>query len=179
MMGSTSSCMEWLGVTTPLAILLSTIVAVVAIVFARKNARQQKSVDLLFSLRKEKTFVESMQALRQWRRDITDNELDKIGSLMTTKGSMDQMPEKDKELLSRARNITYVLNCFEDISIGVKHGIFDEGIIRNSIVSAFIETWDDTERSILKLREMEGNQAYYEVFEDLAKQWKKWKNRAK
>lgn len=169
---SSISCMEWLGVATPLAIVLSTIVAVVAVVFARKNTKQQKSIDLLLSLRKERIFVASMRALRQWRRDTTDNELDKIGKLMTSTLDIDKIPPEDKKLLAKARNVTYILNYFEDISIGIKHGIFDEKIIKNSIISAFIETWDDTERSVSKLREIEKNQAYYEVFEKLAKRWK-------
>lgn len=171
MTGSSSSCMEWLGGATPLAIAVSIVVAIAAIRFARKNAKQQKSIDMLFSLKRDDKFVSNIQELRRWRKHTTEEEREKIGKLMGS--DIEKIPEEDKELLSRARTIIYILNCFEDISIGIKHGIFDERIIENSITSTLVEIWDATKRSIQELRKVEGNKAYFEEFEALAKRWQK------
>ena len=160
--------LEWQG-ATPLAILLSAITAIVAIWYARKNTRQQKTVEFLFSLQQIPEFWESLAALRALHANVTQEELQKIGALIGEPRGIEN--EKCEKRLSNVKTFRYILNIFENISIGILHGIYDEKIVKEMFVSSFIATWTYAKPVAMKVRETRKKESYYESYEKIAERW--------
>lgn len=160
--------LEWQGVT-PLAILFSAITAVVAIWYARKNARQQKTVEFLFSLQQMPDFWDSLATLRALHAKVTPEELQQIGMLIGEPRGIEN--EKCEERLSNVKTFRYILNVFENISIGISHGIYDEKIVKEMFVSSFISTWTYAKPVAMKVREVRKKESYYEAYEKIAEKW--------
>ena len=161
--------LEWQG-ATPLAILLSVIIAVVAIWFARRSTRQQNAIDLLLSLQKEPKFWESLIAVRAQHNHVTPGDLHKIGELMA---KPDELVNETDEMRGKVQNFRYIMNVFENMSVGIRHGIYDEGILKEMFRTSFIMTWRYVEPVVTKIRETRQKDTYYEVYEKVAEKWQK------
>lgn len=160
--------LEWQG-AIPLAILFSTFIAVVAIWYARKNARQQITVEFLFSLHQIPDFWDNLARLRALHANASPEELQKIGMLIGEPRNIEN--EKCDERLLNVKTYRYILNIFESISIGILHGIYDEKIIKEMFVSSFISSWTYTKPVAMKIREVRKKGSYYEAYQKIAERW--------
>ena len=163
----------WQGLTN-LAILFSAGIAIKAIRSARRNTQQQNAIELLLSLQRDREYLDNLQELRTWRKRVTQGDLVKMAELLTARREAEG--EEDKDILKKSRNVLRILNYFEDISIGIGHGIYDEKIIKEAFVSTFIETWEDAKPVVLKIREIENKKSYFGVYEKQAERWKQTDN---
>ena len=161
--------LEWQGLTN-LAILFSAAVAIAAIRSARRNTRQQRAIELLLSLQRDQGYLDNLHELRTWRKRVTRGDLVRMAELLTAR--REAKNSEDEDVLAKSRNVVRILNYFEDISIGIKHGIYDEEIIKEAFVSTFIETWEDAQPVVLKIREIEDKRSYFGICEEQAERWK-------
>ena len=161
--------LEWQG-ALPLVLFLSVIIAIIAIFYARKNVRQQNSIELILSLQKESKFWESMTSIQAQRNHITQGDLHKIGELIGNSSNLEN--EKD-EMRKKVENFRYIMNVFENVSVGIQYGIYDDSILKEMFRTSFVMTWNCSKPVVIKIREIRQKNTYYEIYEKVAKRWQK------
>lgn len=88
--------------------------------------------------------------------------------------SMEKFAYKDSDVCSNEReNVRYLLNYHETICAGIKNGIYDEEIIRDSRLSVMIMTFKFSRQYIAKVRELNRTSTAYEHFEAQISRWRK------
>ncbi|MDQ8209652.1 DUF4760 domain-containing protein [Coraliomargarita sp. SDUM461003] len=72
---------------------------------------------------------------------------------------------------SQKEEIIMLLGLCEDISIGVRSGIFDEDIVKESMNHLFRHTFHTLKEYIYRLRSEHASPSYYENYEFLVRKW--------
>lgn len=149
---------------------MSAIIAMLAIWSARRNTRQQNAIDLLLSLQKEPKFWNSLIAVRAQHNHVTPGDLYKIGELIA---KPDELVNETNGMRKKVESFRYIMNVFENMSVGIRHGIYDERILKEMFLTSFIMTWTYVKPVVTKIREIRQKDTFYEVYEKVAERWQK------
>ncbi|MFW5450883.1 MAG: DUF4760 domain-containing protein [Methylophagaceae bacterium] len=148
--------------TTAIIAGTSLIFAITAILSSRSTARKNNSLSLLMELKQDEKFYSTLRTIQDMVNK-NDIRIDELAALNI----------EDQRQRESAQSIRYLLNLLESISIGIKHNIYDEASIKDSICSILTQAFDQTKPFIDRTRSMHGKDTYYMEFERLAKKWKK------
>ena len=78
-----------------------------------------------------------------------------------------------KPLSPQAKALLNILNEYETLSMGIKHGILDESYISDVMRSVVIADWQTLEPLVREYRRGAGADHIYGAFEGLASAWKR------
>jgi len=118
-------------------------------------AKKKQSSDLVFAGRNDDDFKCGVAALN--RRAATGT----VRELAFTRNH----DEAD------ATNISYVLNYFEAIGIGISQGIYDEAILKSNYRRTVVGLWNCATVYVMELRRVKNNGAIYLNLQRMAERW--------
>jgi hypothetical protein len=139
-------------------LLLTAILAGLAIVSARRIERRKTAVLAIFESRHDRELIKGLRRIAVLHDDPNAN--------MRNFGRKAQKDHEDAQL------IRYVLNHYEYVSVGIQEGIYDELIFKNSICGIVVSLYDRTKPFIEMVREEEKRRTVFQEFEWLACRWK-------
>lgn len=132
-------------------------VAVWAIYTNRKIAKQKNTIDLIAKIREN----ESLRNDIEWLRTIDDDQ----------SVSVEQFAKNMKDHREECRRLLSVLNLYEAIAVGIRDGIYDEGVVRNYGRTTMIHVYQKSKPFIIRLRKDTGNEQYFEHLQFIAKKF--------
>lgn len=91
-----------------------------------------------------------------------------IDAAFDRRGSGD-VSSTDKELM---RSTLIILDYFEDLTVGLSYGVFDEQVARNLLRGPLLRFWGDCSRFVEKYRIKQKHTSAYGEMESWAKRWK-------
>ena len=144
--------------TRNVAVVMGVLVALTAVFTSRELARKKQSADILFATRGDTKLQDGHALLRTYHNAADKN----IRTLADP-----ALSESDE-----AKTIRYLLNHFEVISVGLRAGIFDEQMLKDSWYTMVIDTFDQAHPLIEALRKKSGKDTILQEFECLTKRWK-------
>jgi hypothetical protein len=147
--------------TDPGAILFS---AFAAIIIAWYGVHHQRNI-----ARQRETF-EAISA-RQWDGDYLAKRQKFIELRDKPSEELAGWAAPNKQATEEATAIRSILNDYELIAIGIRHGILDEIFYRRWFRSAFISDFQKIEPYIKAVRRNSGNPRVLQEYEDLARRW--------
>jgi hypothetical protein len=150
--------LEWRG-ATPLAISISALVALWAVVSARDLARKRNAIDLVIQTHRDDRFIKGIDMIRKIHHDETE-EINRYA-----------YPERAED--EKAASIRYILNFMEHMSIGIFNGTYDEKIIKETMCSFVVNTWGFVEPYVKQRRSLIGSVTAFAEVEKLAGRWRK------
>jgi hypothetical protein len=68
-------------------------------------------------------------------------------------------------------NLREILNYFEGLAAGIKHGVYDDAILRDTLRGMAISIYSYSEHVIIEQRRSQGNPSIWKLYEDLANRW--------
>lgn len=139
-------------------LLLTAILAGVAIVSARRIERRKAAVLAIFESRQDTELIRGLRRIAVLHDDPAVN--------MRNLASKAQKDQDD------AKVIRYVLNHYEYVSVGIQQDIYDEQIFKDSICGVVVSLYERTKPFIVKVREEENRLTIFQEFEWLACRWK-------
>lgn len=79
---------------------------------------------------------------------------------------------KTKEELGTKAKIRTYLNTFELLAVSIKWNVIDENVCKAIIGDALVKRWQKAFPLINEIRTREGDEEFFEHFQNLAKKWK-------
>jgi hypothetical protein len=148
------------------AVILSALMAVLAIRHNGRMARKRTTIDVLLQENED-------EALREAKFAVFNMTNGKNGSFVEI-----YFKEKQKQTL-KYKQITMLLNRYEFIAQSIRNKAFEEKIYKQMQYSSITTMWDRLCPLVHEIRLRQGSQTYYQEFEWLAKRWKKKPLKAK
>ncbi len=137
------------------AILLSALIALVAIASQRTIAKRRAAIDLIL--------VSESDVFKAQRAELED-------ALKAGDGDNILSPKSNKDH-ERRRCISNVLNHYELVAIAIDHRTVDEEIVKQYSYTVMTSTWDICEPLIAKINTSDRSTAYVN-YRKLAAKWK-------
>lgn len=81
------------------------------------------------------------------------------------------MMDARKDFLRKKITLLTIMNDYENIALGIKHGILDESFLFQWMRSTLIRDWSILSPLVYEYRQMSENSQVYIEFEGLASQW--------
>jgi hypothetical protein len=134
------------------------VVAIASVWSARNTARKKQTADAIFASRTDTNLVEGLRCVSQLHESDNSN--------LRFFGKADKL-ESDE-----VKKMTYVLNYYENVSVGIGAGIYDEAMWRKAQYSTVTRLWDKARPFIEEIRETRRQSTMYQEFEQLATRWK-------
>ncbi|MCF3479581.1 DUF4760 domain-containing protein [Stenotrophomonas maltophilia] len=141
------------------AFLVGVMVAVLSVISVRATARRKQSADVIFATRND-------ELLRKGIRLIREEALHENSNIR----KYARAPEAQSE---NAAAIRYVLNHFEYVAVGIRNGIYDEGMFKEASYSTIMEIRRHSETYIADVRTEQKRDTIYQEFCWLCERWKK------
>lgn len=145
----------WIQTT---AIVLTAFFAAWAVFSARQMTRKKNAADVIFSSKHDHELDEGMRVLHR----INADENHDVG-----KYAYDAHSSTDE-----ARQLRYVLNYWEYVAVGIRRGIYDEFILKDSKCNTLIHLYRNAEPFIQNVRRTNRRDTIYCELERLAKRWR-------
>lgn len=136
------------------------IVAAISVISVRATAKKTQTADLLFQIRKDKKFIDSIETLNRLHESNQNMRL-----LARVKS---ELTEDD---LKHAKKIRYVLNLYERLSVGISEGIYDENMMRKSQYTIVTKIYEWSKPFIDGVRKQTDSRTAFQEFEALARRW--------
>lgn len=140
-------------------ILAGVVVAVTSVVSARVTARKKQTADLMFGTRADDRLTDGYRCLQRLHNADDSN--------------MRALARDDKRNSDEANQVRYVLNHWERVFVGLRQGIYDEAMLRESNYNTVLRVYSQARPFIEAIREMSQTQTYYQCLERAAKRWRK------
>ncbi|WP_421567428.1 DUF4760 domain-containing protein [Stenotrophomonas sp. PD6] len=118
-------------------------------------AKKKQSSDLVFAGRNDKDFAGGISALKRRREAGSIREL----AFARNYGQPD------------AVSVSYILNYFEAVSVGVSQKIYDESILKENYCGTVVKIWAYASDYVLELRKVQDNHAIYKNLQRMAERW--------
>lgn len=152
----------WSQIVSTVAVVLSMLLAMTAIIYNVVTARKIQTATFLYESRFDKEYLAGTQTLwkthhsgRSFRCYIFPNQ---------------EMTERDKQ---ERQSIIYCLNFYERLAVSISNGIYHEAMIKEVFYNSIVNYFYIAEPFIKALREKEQKETYYQEYEWLAKKWKR------
>ncbi len=142
---------------TPIAILFSALVAIIAMLIARKTSREKAAIDFLFSTMENEKYWKAIKLMGDIHRDLNID--------------IKRYAHKSHAGDDEAETIRYVLNYFEHFAIGINTKIYDEAIIKRHLRSIVIDVWKIMDDYVYEVRDGTNKKTPFNELEALAKRW--------
>ncbi len=141
------------------AIILSAIMAILAIVHNGKMARKHTTIDVLLQENQDKELIAAKFVVFNLARDPNNSFVD--------------IYFKEKEQQSDMyKQITMLLNRYEFIAQSIHNKAFEEKIYKEMQYTNITRMWDRVCPLIYEIRQRQNAPTFYQEFEWLAKRWK-------
>jgi len=147
--------LEWQGAPA-IAILVSAAIATLALLSFRDVTKRKNSIDLLFGLQHDDKFIKGVDEIRTIHYE--DNH------------KIEDYAELSMRNDERAKQIRYVLNLFEHMSIGILRRIYDEPIIKETIKEMIVYSYEWSKPYIERRRTIVHKESYVRL-EKLVNRW--------
>ncbi len=146
-----------------LAIVLTAIFAAWAVHSARQMTKRKNSADVIFNSKNDSTLRYGISTIRRLNQD---------SSVEIAQFAYD-LSEKSEDRRNDTASIIYVLNYYEYVAVGIKRGIYDEGILKDSSYTTLIHMYEFCEPYIQNVRRQNQRSTTWCEFEKLALKWKR------
>ncbi|WP_439290813.1 DUF4760 domain-containing protein [Lonepinella koalarum] len=141
------------------AVVLSAVMAILAILHNGKMARKRTTIDVLLQENQDET-------LRNAKFTVFN--LARNQSLNFVKHYFDEKEKQSDEY----KQITMLLNRYEFIAQSIRNKAFEEKIYKQMQYSNITMMWDRLCPLVYEIRRVQNIKTYYQEFEWLAKRWK-------
>ncbi|OOF84174.1 hypothetical protein BKG93_08360 [Rodentibacter ratti] len=142
------------------AVVLSAIMAVLAILHNGRMARRRTTIDVLLQENQDRQLV----AAKFTAFNLAKNPNQSFVELYFS--------EKEKQS-DTYKQITMLLNRYEFIAQSIKNKAFEEKIYKQMQYTNITRMWDRVCPLVYEIRQRQNSQTFYQEFEWLAKRWKK------
>ncbi|SEG47121.1 protein of unknown function [Oceanospirillum linum] len=142
------------------AIVLTAFFAAWAVFSARQMTRRKNSADVIFNSKNDKKLRDGIKTISQLHKDSTVELAQFAYDLSNDQTKRDQ-----------AASINYVLNYYEYVAVGVKRGIYDEAILKDSSYSTLVHMYEFCQPYIENVRRQNQRPTTWCEFEALAQKW--------
>ncbi|MDG2957003.1 DUF4760 domain-containing protein [Bisgaard Taxon 10/6] len=142
------------------AVVLSALMAVLAIHHNGRMARKRTTIDVLLQENQDVELREAKFAVFNLARD-NENSFVVI-----------YFQEKEQQS-ERYKQITMLLNRYEFIAQSIRNKAFEEKIYKQMQYTSITSMWDRLCPLVYEIRRKQNNKTFYQEFEWLAKRWKK------
>lgn len=139
-------------------VMVGVVVAVISVLTARAIARKKQSADLLFATRNDDMLQNGARCLKRY----VDSNDKNIASLADAANFASD----------EAVSVRYFLNHFENVSVGIQAGIYDEPMLKKTWYNIVVKSWEHARPLVNKLRE-KGAATVLQEYEWLHDRWKK------
>ena len=118
-------------------------------------------------------FVASFDAISkyradEWKKQVESNEAKKKQMELLEKIPVGLDESKDADLIGHIKNIA---NYFEDVATGIKHGVYDEDILYDSMRGMLVRYYNCFDDFLSEMRDKLKNSRAWVEFRDLAIAW--------
>lgn len=167
--------MDWKDLITIIYYIISTICLIIGLILAyetiKKNqeiAKKQQTAEFLFHSREDPKYISAIYTLKN-----VHNSSRSIRSLVIPPTDMLNKEEIKKNEMDY-KCIRYILNFYERMAVGVKHGIYDDDMLKEVSYTSVVTSFQHAEELIKAVREKNNNsnKTAYQEFETLVKRWK-------
>lgn len=152
----------WSQVVSSVAVVLSMLLALTAIIYNVVTARKIQTATFLYESRSDKEYLEGTQTL--WKMHNSGK------SFRSYVFPIKEMTEEEKQERQR---VIYCLNFYERLAVSINNGIYHETMIKEVFYNSIVNYFYIAEPFIKALREKEQKETYYQEYELLAKKWKR------
>ncbi|KGQ46802.1 DUF4760 domain-containing protein [Gallibacterium anatis] len=142
------------------AVLLSAIMAVLAILHNGRMARKRTTIDVLLQENQDKELIAAKFTVFNLARDANNSFVDIY------------FKEKEKQS-DTYKQITMLLNRYEFIAQSIHNKAFEEKIYKQMQYTNITRMWDRLCPLIYEIRQRQNASTFYQEFEWLATRWKK------
>lgn len=142
------------------AVILSALMAVLAILHNGGMARRRTTIDVLLQENQDQQLVAAKFTVFNLARDPNQSFVELY------------FAEKEKQS-DTYKQITMLLNRYEFIAQSIKNSAFEEKIYKQMQYTNITRMWDRVCPLIYEIRQRQNSQTFYQEFEWLAKRWKK------
>ncbi|SUV40760.1 DUF4760 domain-containing protein [Avibacterium paragallinarum] len=142
------------------AVLLSAIMAVLAILHNGRMARKRTTIDVLLQENQDKELIAAKFTVFNLARDANNSFVDIY------------FKEKEKQS-DTYKQITMLLNRYEFIAQSIHNKAFEEKIYKQMQYTNITRMWDRLCPLIYEIRQRQNSSTFYQEFEWLATRWKK------
>lgn len=152
-------------------LILGLATAIASVVTSKIIAKRKQTADLMFGSRSDEKLNEGYAVIRQLHDDPTGN----IRAVFPAKREAPTDPveaEKHTSQKDKTQKISYVLNYWERISIGIDEGIYCERMLRYANNTTLINLYTQALPFIEAVRERSRVPSYFVDLERLALRWK-------
>ncbi len=118
-------------------------------------AKKKQSSDLVFAGRNDRDFLLGIEVLKRRR----------------AAGSVRELAFARNHADADAASISYLLNYFEALSIGVSQGIYDEAILLSNYRGTVVGIWSSASDYVRELRKVKDNADIYVNLQRMADRW--------
>ena len=127
------------------------------------NARRKNAADIICGMNDDRLMVEGLEEIRKIIKGESSS------SIFAELGNLNLNEEKRNQQVL----ISYVLNRYEYVAVGIDCGTYDEEIIKRSSYNKLIRIYDQCSPMIETTRRATGKQTIWSERETLAERWKK------
>lgn len=170
---TTPQVLEALGseILRNILLILGLATAIASVVTSKVIAKRKQTADLMFGSRSDEQLSEGYAVIRQLHDDPNGN----IRAVFPIKREAPEDPaEAEKHAIQKdkTQKISYVLNYWERISIGIDEGIYCERMLRYSNNTTLISLYTQSLPFIDAVRERSRVPTYFVDIERMALRWK-------
>lgn len=170
---TTPQVLEALGseILRNVLLILGLATAIASVVTSKIIARRKQTADLMFGSRSDEKLSEGYEVIRQLHDDPSGN----IRAVFPKNREVPSDPveaEKHASQKQKTQKISYVLNYWERISIGIDEGIYCERMLRYTHNTTLINLYTQALPFIEAVRERSRVPSYFADIERLALRWK-------
>lgn len=158
-----------------LAIILTACFAAWAIHSSRQMTRRKNSADVIFNSKNDDVLRAGIRTIRNLNND-PNVEIARFAYIVQPASSaVDQGVSNggisQNYSVQDADAINYVLNYYEYVAVGIKRGIYDELILKDSSYTTFVHMYEFCKPYIDSVRRLNQRYTTWCEFECLAKKW--------
>lgn len=140
------------------AVVVGVGVAIASVLTARSIAKKKQSADMLFNSRGDERLQSAYRSLSEYHNGDKNIRL---------------LANGDARNSDECKDIRYLLNHLESLSVGIQAGIYDETMLKKSWCGIVLDTYKHATPYIAATREAEHRSTIYQELEWLATRWKK------
>lgn len=149
-------------------LIVGALIAILSVYTARLIAKKKQAADFLLGCRNDDHLLAGLKAIRE-----CDTTGEKTLAYYVTPANAKKAQDTDaaKQDQETAAAIRYVLNHYENLSIGIQSGIYDESMMRNAVYGIVVATYNRTKPFIAQMRNTHNSATLYQEFQWLANRW--------
>lgn len=155
---------DWFAFLELLVILISAIIAFIAIFHNKKVVRERATLDIILDDYKDEKMYEAKSILYEYLQ-VKDGSQKTLVSIYDSA----EISEEEKKIKSA---LLLVMNRNEFYAMGINSGLLDENVFKRTHCSNVLKLWDAISPTVMSIREKEQKATLFKDLEILANRWK-------